>query len=71
MVKDVIVIYSILETLLILTSLKRNFSYPRIRSSLTLRKHCNFGPCKRCVISLSSLEKKVTTSNSLLCMSMQ
>ena len=46
MVKDVIVIYRIHETILILISSKRYFSYPKNQYLtyvfLTLRKRCNF-----------------------------
>ena len=46
-VKGIIVIYRKNETILILVSLKRYFSHPDqsiLKSSLTLRRHCNSGP---------------------------
>ena len=47
MVKDNIVIYRKNEIILILISLKRDFSHhekSKLKSSLTLRRYCNSGP---------------------------
>ena len=46
-VKDIIVIFIKDETISILISFKRYFSHPEksiLKSSLTLRRHCNSGP---------------------------
>ena len=46
-VKDIIVIFRKIKTILILIRFKRNFSDPEkslLKSSLTLRRHCNSGP---------------------------
>ena len=48
-VKDIIVIFRKIKTILILISFKRYFSHPEksiltFKSSLTLRRHCNSGP---------------------------
>ena len=43
-VKDIIVIYRKNEAILILISLKRYFSHLELKSSLTLRRHCNSRP---------------------------
>ena len=44
MVKDIIVIFRKNETILTLISLKRYFSHSKLKSCLTLRRHCNSGP---------------------------
>ena len=43
-VKDIIVIYRKNEAILIVISLKRYFSHLELKSSLTLRRHCNSRP---------------------------
>ena len=50
-VKDIIEIFRKIKTILILISFKRYFSHPEksilnlsLKSSLTLRRHCNSGP---------------------------
>ena len=42
-VKDIIVIFRKIKTILILISFKRYFSHPELKSSLTLRMHFNSG----------------------------
>ena len=47
MVKDIVVVFRKIKTILILISFKRYFSHPEksiLKSSLTLRRHCNSGP---------------------------
>ena len=51
-VKDIIVIFRKIKTILILISLKRYSSYPEksilnLKSSLSLRRHCYSGPRRR------------------------
>ena len=56
MAKDIIVIYIKNETILILISLKRYFSHPELKSSLTVRRHCNSGPkCPSCFGTRSNI----------------
>ena len=61
-VKDIIVIFRKIKPILILISFKRYFSHPKnsiLKSSLTLRRHCNSGPwlLKRDIfLSLFTLE---------------
>ena len=46
-IKDIIVIFRKIKTILILISFKCNFLHPEksiLKSSLTLRRHCDSGP---------------------------